>query len=125
MMKNNWQRFHIWQGLSNRFDYREFAAVCQSQGLSVMSAQEFAQQAGMLMVAATMYPDRDVKVAYALMFHHTEAPEVSRGLGDTVAKIATAIGADKLAAQYTAATGKDCGCKGRQDALNRLVPYAP
>ena len=36
----------------------------------------------------------------------------SRGLGDTVAKITAAIGI------------KPCGgCKGRQDALNRMVPY--
>lgn len=49
----------------------------------------------------------------------------SRGLGDTVAKVAHAVGADRLAAAFTRATGKDCGCKGRQALLNRLVPYVP
>jgi hypothetical protein len=39
-------------------------------------------------------------------------PKKSRGLGDTLAKITSAVGI------------KPCGgCKTRQEALNRLVPY--
>jgi hypothetical protein len=39
-------------------------------------------------------------------------PRKSRGLGDTIAKITSALGV------------KPCGgCKKRQEALNRLVPY--
>ena len=49
----------------------------------------------------------------------------SRGLGDTIAKFTHATGLDKVAALYSKVTGKDCGCKGRQDALNKLVPYNP
>jgi len=47
----------------------------------------------------------------------------SRGLGDTIAKIAHAIGADKVASAYEKATGKQCGCKKRQDRMNNAIPY--
>jgi hypothetical protein len=47
----------------------------------------------------------------------------SRGLGDTLAKIAHTAGLDKLAELYTEITGMDCGCKNRQEALNKLIPY--
>tara|TARA_R100001244_G_scaffold118755_4_gene88440 strand:+ start:919 stop:1074 length:156 start_codon:yes stop_codon:yes gene_type:complete len=47
----------------------------------------------------------------------------SRGLGDTVEKIATAIGADRVARAFGKKTGKDCGCNKRRDNLNRIFPY--
>jgi hypothetical protein len=37
-----------------------------------------------------------------------------RGLGDVVAKVAAAVGIKPT---------KGCGCKKRQEALNRLVPF--
>jgi hypothetical protein len=40
----------------------------------------------------------------------------SKGLGDTIAKLTKATGIDKLAP-------KDCGCKKRQDKLNKMFPY--
>lgn len=41
-------------------------------------------------------------------------PKKSRGLGDTIAKLTKAVGI------------KSCGgCKKRQEALNKLVPYKP
>lgn len=49
----------------------------------------------------------------------------SRGLGDTVAKLAKCIGADKVAKVYEQVTGRPCGCADRQAKLNQLVPYAP
>ena len=49
--------------------------------------------------------------------------ETSKGLGDSVAKVANAIGADKIAAAWSNTTGKDCGCKKRQEALNKMFPY--
>lgn len=52
-----------------------------------------------------------------------EGPGGDRGLGDTVARLTHATGLDKLAHLYTQVTGKDCGCKGRQAELNRLIPY--
>jgi hypothetical protein len=45
------------------------------------------------------------------------------GLGDTIAKITHATGLDKLSNLYTQITGKPCGCAGRQEALNKLIPY--
>lgn len=48
----------------------------------------------------------------------------SRGLGDTVAKVTHAIGLDAAAESIAkAVTGKPCGCKKRQAALNALLPY--
>jgi hypothetical protein len=36
-----------------------------------------------------------------------------------------ATGFDQLAKAYTNITGKDCGCKARQAALNQIFPFAP
>jgi hypothetical protein len=47
----------------------------------------------------------------------------SRGLGDTVEKITTATGIKKVVDTVAKATGKDCGCSKRKDALNRAFPY--
>lgn len=50
-----------------------------------------------------------------------------RGLGDTVAKIThtevLGLSLADLAKLYTKLTGKPCGCKQRQEALNKLFPY--
>jgi hypothetical protein len=43
-----------------------------------------------------------------------------RGMGDVVANIAKATGIDKVAKFFEEKTGKDCGCKGRQDKLNKM-----
>ena len=47
----------------------------------------------------------------------------SKGLGDTVEKIASATGIKKVVDAVSKATGKDCGCGGRKKTLNRLFPY--
>ncbi len=47
----------------------------------------------------------------------------SRGLGDTVEKIATNTGLNKITEAYTRVTKKDCGCNKRKEALNNLFPY--
>ena len=49
--------------------------------------------------------------------------EKSKGLGDTIEKITTATGIKKVVETLAKATGKDCGCKERRDALNRAFPY--
>lgn len=43
-----------------------------------------------------------------------DAPDKSRGLGDTVAKVLSSVGIKK---------SKNCKCSQRQDKLNKLVPY--
>jgi hypothetical protein len=42
------------------------------------------------------------------------------GLGDTIAAILEATKIDVVA---KAVLGEDCGCKARQEALNKLFPY--
>ena len=47
-----------------------------------------------------------------------------KGLGDTVARCLTIIGAKSLAHVYHLITGKSCGCVDRQAKLNEMYPYA-
>jgi len=49
----------------------------------------------------------------------------SKGLGDTIEKITKATGIKKVVDTVAKATGKDCGCKNRQNSLNKLFPYNP
>ena len=51
--------------------------------------------------------------------------EKSRGLGDTIAKFTTATGIKKIVDTIAEATGTDCGCSARQEALNDAFPYEP
>jgi hypothetical protein len=48
------------------------------------------------------------------------ATSKSKGLGDTVEKIATAAGIKKLLEKYGP---EDCGCDQRRDKLNEMFPY--
>ena len=43
----------------------------------------------------------------------------SKGLGDTIEKITKVTGIKKVVDKVNKATGKDCGCKKRQAALNK------
>ena len=48
----------------------------------------------------------------------------SRGLGDTIAKFTHATGIAKAVEVVTEVLGiEDCGCRGRQEWINDLVPY--
>lgn len=47
----------------------------------------------------------------------------SRGLGDTIEKMAQATGISKVVDTVTKVTGKDCGCKNRKKKLNQAFPY--
>lgn len=42
-----------------------------------------------------------------------------KGFGDTVARVARATGIKSLVESVT----KDCGCKQRQEKLNKMFPY--
>ncbi len=46
-----------------------------------------------------------------------------QGLGDAVADLTHLTGLDGLAHSYEQVTGKDCGCKARQQKLNQIFPY--
>ena len=52
-----------------------------------------------------------------------ETKNKSEGLGDTVAKITEATGIAKVVEKVSKAVNKDCGCKKRREALNRMFPY--
>ena len=57
-------------------------------------------------------------------FLHREGFDVpSRGLGDTIAKLARATGVDRVAAMIERVSGKPCGCDRRKSALNAWVPF--
>ena len=45
------------------------------------------------------------------------------GAGDALAKFTKVTGLDNLTTIYTNLTGKDCGCKQRQEMLNRFFPF--
>ena len=47
----------------------------------------------------------------------------SRGLGDTIEKFTKATGIKKVVDTVAKATGKDCGCNKRKQALNKAFPY--
>lgn len=56
----------------------------------------------------------------------SQVNEESKGLGDTVAKIAEILKMDKVANKIAEMAGKkDCGCKNRQQKLNEMFPYKP
>ena len=47
----------------------------------------------------------------------------SKGLGDSIEKIARRIRVKQLIDNIGKKTGKDCGCKGRREKLNKMFPY--
>jgi|TARA_R110000744_G_scaffold107262_3_gene203768 hypothetical protein len=50
--------------------------------------------------------------------------ELSKGLGDSIAKITKLTGIDKMTANMAKKIGvSDCGCNKRKDTLNRVFPY--
>jgi hypothetical protein len=48
-----------------------------------------------------------------------------QGLGDAVADMAQLTGMDRIAKAYEQVSGKSCGCKERQEALNQLFSFNP
>jgi hypothetical protein len=48
--------------------------------------------------------------------------KAGKPLGDQVADFTHITGLDQLAGLYTQITGKNCGCKQRQEWLNRMFP---
>ena len=52
-----------------------------------------------------------------------ELENKSKGFGDTIEKFTKATGIKKVVDTVSKAMGKDCGCKGRKDKLNKAFPY--
>jgi len=47
----------------------------------------------------------------------------SKGLGDTVAKITKVTGIKTIVDKVSKGLNIPCGCEGRREALNMLIPY--
>jgi len=47
----------------------------------------------------------------------------AKGLGDTIEQITTATGIKAVVDKISEVTGKDCGCDGRKETLNKLWSY--
>ena len=45
------------------------------------------------------------------------------GLGDVIEAVTEATGVKAVVEKVAKATGRDCGCGRRRDALNKLVPF--
>jgi len=110
----------IVQQLKDPFDYSEY----EKTEVNPMTMATYAQKLGMLMVARKAFPGvSDQESLQKMKERMNNDFQKSSGLGDTVAKITHATGLDKLSELYTQITGKPCGCKERQEALNKLFPY--
>lgn len=102
--------------MKNRFDYEEYKQVCAECGCIPDSVANYAAMCGVLSVAEMMMPGMPPELAYIRFQGQPVEPIIvdtsSKGLGDTIAKMTTALGI------------KPCsGCKERQAILNDLVPY--
>ena len=47
----------------------------------------------------------------------------SRGLGDDIEKLTRVTGIKKLVDNVSKGLNIPCGCEGRRDALNKVLPY--
>tara|TARA_R100000458_G_scaffold53301_1_gene55425 strand:+ start:642 stop:821 length:180 start_codon:yes stop_codon:yes gene_type:complete len=47
----------------------------------------------------------------------------AQGLGDTIDKITSLTGIKRAVNTISKATGRDCGCNKRKEALNKAFPY--
>lgn len=53
-----------------------------------------------------------------------EQSNKDKGLGDSIARVTHATGIDQLVERTAKLMGsQDCGCKKRQEELNKLFPY--
>ena len=63
------------------------------------------------------------KIVQTTGFFKDESESESQGIGDTIAKITRATGVKAAVDAVSEATGRDCGCQKRQNALNEMFPY--
>ncbi len=52
-----------------------------------------------------------------------EEKNQSKGLGDTIKKVTSALGIDKAVKYIFDKAGRDCGCDARQELLNKKFKY--
>jgi hypothetical protein len=114
--------------------YYECLAAFRQEGFGDIPFGEYLLMQGIVQYAASNTVSTDVIVS-GLYNYSAPTPPIttevtvertvysSSGLGDTIAKITHATGLDKLSELYTKITGQPCGCKDRQEVLNKLFPY--
>lgn len=121
----NSEQVKLIAAFDNWYDMKNVVTTFKHMGYTCdETPEEYVAQIQKLQAAMFSYPELSLHEAY--MQYLKEPKKInfpSRGLGDTVYKITHTTGLDKLAEMYTKITGKDCGCKNRQEALNKLVPY--
>jgi len=74
---------------------------------------------------------RDQGVSYVRDFYKAQQddykknPEIkrSRGLGDTIQRVAKRTGVYDLIKSMSEMAGIDCGCEDRKDVMNKIFPY--
>lgn len=75
MLVNNGERLTIWLSLKNKFDYAEFVTACKFAGIRPLDAMEFAQKAGIISTAMTLYPNLPVAEAYVRFVQESSIPK--------------------------------------------------
>lgn len=98
---------------TTRFDYDEYVRACEVRRCEPEPIGRFAAMSGVLFLAKQLYPDKQEIDAYWQLELHSNAPiKVSTGLGDTIAKITSAMGIQPCG-----------GCEERRIIFNRMFPY--
>lgn len=88
-----------------RIPHSDFVVICNSQGLGITSV---------LPCIVGSFKNGDL----AIETSHPAAPKVYSGLGDYVADGLAAVGITKE--RVSKVLGRDCGCKKRQQLLNKI-----
>lgn len=100
----------------DRFSFQEYLTACEELKLQPLELPVFACLVGKVVVGLQMGGNVSALDAYNSVNSNAEMeykiPAESRGFGDTIAKITSAVGI------------KPCGsCKERQATLNKWLPY--
>lgn len=64
MLKDDNIRLTLWLKLVNKFDYKQFTAVCEENNVEPLSALEFSHKAGMAACGMAAYPELTPAEAY-------------------------------------------------------------
>ena len=71
------KRLEIFLAMRMSFDYNLFKSQCEAQDVPVFTPHQFAQKAGMVMCAITMYPNETPSNAYNKFINeHRDVPQV-------------------------------------------------
>lgn len=89
MLANNNQRFSIWQTLTNQFDYNEFSAACEREGVEPLTAYEFAQKAGLLTCAVMIYPNLLAHDAYLKLIEEHQQDVIAKREAERFSSVST------------------------------------